>query len=86
MYREDRGYIDIKFFYKHCKQSPANTTGRLSTYKVQSGDGLIGLANRFGMSVETLAKPITATNAQLLKGQTLTSLQRLPTKCNLAIA
>ncbi len=51
----------------------ANTTGRLSTYKVQSGDGLISLANRFGMSVETLAKANNlATNAQLLKGQTLT--------------
>lgn len=41
-------------------------------YKVQSGDSLIGLAGRFGVSVDDLAKTNNlASNAQLLRGQTL---------------
>ena len=42
------------------------------TYKVQSGDGLIALAKRFGVSVEDLAQTNNlATNAQLQRGQSI---------------
>ncbi|MGP4953053.1 LysM peptidoglycan-binding domain-containing protein, partial [Psychrobacter sp. T6-1] len=41
-------------------------------YKVQSGDGLIALARRFGVSVEDLAATNNiASNAQLQRGQTI---------------
>ncbi|WP_435949057.1 LysM peptidoglycan-binding domain-containing protein [Psychrobacter sp. DM8] len=41
-------------------------------YKVQSGDGLIALARRFGVSVEDLAATNDmASNAQLQRGQTI---------------
>ena len=41
-------------------------------YKVQSGDGLIVLAKRFGVSVEDLAATNNiAANAQLQRGQTI---------------
>lgn len=42
------------------------------SYKVQSGDGLIALARRFGVSVDDLAATNNlATNAQLQRGQTI---------------
>lgn len=42
------------------------------SYKVQSGDSLIGLAKKFGVSVDDLAKTNDlASNAQLQRGQTL---------------
>ena len=42
------------------------------TYKVQSGDGLIALAKRFGVSVEDLAETNNlVTNAQLQRGQNI---------------
>jgi LysM repeat protein len=46
--------------------------GNTESYKVQSGDGLIALARRFGISVEDLAATNDmATNAQLQRGQTI---------------
>ena len=46
--------------------------GNTESYKVQSGDGLIALAGRFGVSVEDLATTNNiATNAQLQRGQTI---------------
>lgn len=42
------------------------------SYKVQSGDSLIGLARKFGVSVDDLAKTNNlSSNAQLQRGQTL---------------
>ena len=54
----------------------SNSTGKklanTENYKVQSGDGLIALAGRFGVSVEDLAATNNiATNAQLQRGQTI---------------
>lgn len=46
--------------------------GNTENYKVQSGDGLIALAARFGVSVQDLAATNDiAANAQLQRGQTL---------------
>lgn len=46
--------------------------GNTENYKVQSGDGLIALAARFGVSVQDLAATNNiAANAQLQRGQTL---------------
>ena len=46
--------------------------GNTESYKVQSGDGLIALARRFGVSVEDLAATNDmTTKAQLQRGQTI---------------
>lgn len=46
--------------------------GNTESYKVQSGDGLIALARRFGVSVEDLAATNDlSTKAQLQRGQTI---------------
>ena len=46
--------------------------GNTENYKVQSGDGLIALARRFGIAVEDLAATNNlATTAQLQRGQTI---------------
>lgn len=48
--------------------------GKTTTYKVQRGDTLIGLANRFGVSAEDIASLNSTLNANdnLVAGQTLT--------------
>lgn len=52
--------------------SSGKKLGNTENYKVQSGDGLIALAARFGVSVEDLAATNNiAANAQLQRGQTL---------------
>ncbi|WP_131669015.1 LysM peptidoglycan-binding domain-containing protein [Psychrobacter pygoscelis] len=55
--------------------SSASTGSKLSNterYKVQSGDSLIGLARKFGVSVDDLAATNNiASNAQLQRGQSL---------------
>ena len=55
--------------------APSSAGTKLSnteSYKVQSGDSLIGLAKKFGVSVDDLAKTNDlASNAQLQRGQTL---------------
>ncbi|WP_367110301.1 LysM peptidoglycan-binding domain-containing protein [uncultured Psychrobacter sp.] len=50
--------------------SSGKTLSNTENYRVQSGDGLIALARRFGVSVEDLAATNNlATNAQLQRGQ-----------------
>ncbi|MEK6199445.1 MAG: LysM peptidoglycan-binding domain-containing protein, partial [Psychrobacter sp.] len=52
--------------------STGKKLGNTENYKVQSGDGLIALARRSGISVEDLAATNNlATNAQLQRGQTI---------------
>ncbi len=52
--------------------SSGKKLGNTESYKVQSGDGLIVLARRFGVSVEDLAATNNmATNGQLQLGQTI---------------
>lgn len=52
--------------------SSGKKLGNTENYKVQSGDGLIALAARFGVSVQDLAATNNiAANAQLQRGQTL---------------
>ncbi|OXL26842.1 LysM peptidoglycan-binding domain-containing protein [Psychrobacter sp. DAB_AL32B] len=52
--------------------SSGKKLGNTESYKVQSGDGLIVLARRFGVSVEDLAATNNmATGAQLQRGQTI---------------
>lgn len=52
--------------------SSGKKLGNTETYKVQSGDGLIALARKFGVSVDDLAATNDiATNAQLQRGQTI---------------
>lgn len=52
--------------------SSGKKLGSTENYKVQSGDGLIALARRFGVSVEDLAATNNmATNGQLQLGQTI---------------
>lgn len=52
--------------------SSGKKLGNTENYKVQSGDGLIALARRFGVSVEDLAATNNmATNGQLQLGQTI---------------
>jgi len=52
--------------------SSGKKLGNTESYKVQSGDGLIALARRFGVSVEDLAATNNiATTAQLQLGQTI---------------
>lgn len=54
------------------KASTGKSLSNTENYKVQSGDGLIALAARFGVSVADLAATNNlATNAQLQRGQTL---------------
>jgi LysM repeat protein len=59
-------------------QSPTGTTSSpttspaVRTYKVQSGDTLWGIARKFNVSADALAKLNNITNANLIKvGQTL---------------
>ncbi len=60
---------------KASASSSSSTGKKLSNtenYKVQSGDGLIALAGRFGVSVDDLAATNNiAANAQLQRGQTI---------------
>ena len=52
--------------------SDGKKLGNTENYKVQSGDGLIALAARFGVAVEDLAATNgIAANAQLQRGQTI---------------
>ncbi|WP_201574349.1 LysM peptidoglycan-binding domain-containing protein [Psychrobacter sp. H8-1] len=52
--------------------SSGKKLGNTENYRVQSGDGLIALARRFGVSVEDLAATNNmAANAQLQRGQTI---------------
>lgn len=52
--------------------SSGKKLGNTENYKVQSGDGLIALARRFGVSVDDLAATNNmASNAQLQRGQTI---------------
>ncbi|MGM8884313.1 LysM peptidoglycan-binding domain-containing protein [Psychrobacter sp. 1U2] len=54
------------------KASTGKSLSNTENYKVQSGDGLIALAARFGVPVADLAATNNlATNAQLQRGQTL---------------
>ena len=56
----------------NASNSTGKKLGNTENYKVQSGDGLIALARRFGISVEDLAATNSiATNAQLQRGQTI---------------
>ncbi|WP_435978637.1 LysM peptidoglycan-binding domain-containing protein [Psychrobacter sp. DM4] len=52
--------------------SSGKKLGNTENYKVQSGDGLIALSRRFGVSVDDLAATNNiASNAQLQRGQTI---------------